>query len=86
MGCAEKLFVCIIRISGRIQENLEVDAVVDKNREVDEAKEAAKRNVVAKMWLNHYNDTLLEKSMITDTQHRKMKVSINSRKPFDWEH
>ena len=48
---------------------------------MDEAKEAAKRNVVEKMWLNYYNNTLLEKGLITETQHRKMRVSINSRKP-----
>jgi len=45
------------------------------------AREAEKRNVVEKMWLNYYNNTLLEKGLITESQHRKMRVSINSRKP-----
>ena len=39
------------------------------------------KSVVEKMWLNYFNNQLLEKGMITETQHRKMKVSINSRKP-----
>jgi len=47
----------------------------------NEANEAAKRNVVEKMWLNYYNNVLFEKGLITETQHRKMKVSISSRKP-----
>ena len=45
------------------------------------ANEANRRAVVERMWLNHYNNTLLEKGLITECQHRKMKVSINSRKP-----
>lgn len=51
----------------------------------DSAKEAAKRNVVAKLWLNYYNNTLLEKGFITEYQHRKINISINSRKPSDTE-
>ena len=47
----------------------------------NEANEAAKRNVVEKMWLNYYNNVLFEKGLITETQHRKMKLSISSRKP-----
>ena len=47
----------------------------------NEANEAAKRNVVEKMWLNYYNNMLLAKGLITESQHRKMRVSINSRKP-----
>ena len=45
------------------------------------AREAEKRNVVEKMWLNYYNDTLLEKALITEPQHRKMKVRISRRTP-----
>ena len=55
--------------------------MAENHSEIAEAKEAVKRNVVEKMWLNYYNNTLLEKGLITETQHRKMRVSINSRKP-----
>ena len=44
-------------------------------------KEAAKQNAVEKMWLHYYNNSLFEKGLITEIEHRKMKVSINSRKP-----
>jgi len=47
--------------------------------------EAARRNAVEKMWLNFYNNSLLEQGLITPTQHRKMKVQINSRKPASLE-
>lgn len=55
--------------------------MAENHIEMNEAKEAAKRNVVEKMWLNYYNNMLLEKGLITESQHRKMRVSINSRKP-----
>lgn len=45
-----------------------------------EANEAARRAVVEKMWLNHFNNILLEKGLITEVQHRKMKIQISSRK------
>lgn len=35
---------------------------------------------VEKMWLNHFNNGLLEQGLITPDQHRKMKVYINTRK------
>lgn len=43
--------------------------------------EQQRRNVVEKMWLNYFNNGLLEKGMITPTQHRKMKLHISTRKP-----
>lgn len=55
--------------------------MAENHGEMNSASEAAKRNVVEKMWLNYYNNTLLEKGLITESQHRKMRVSINSRKP-----
>lgn len=55
--------------------------MAENHGKIEKAKEAEKRNVIEKMWLNYYNTTLLEKGLITETQHRKMKVSINSRKP-----
>ena len=56
----------------------EVRNVVDQ---VHNSKEAQRRNVVEKTWLNHYNQILLEKGLITEAQYRKMKVRISSRKP-----
>lgn len=50
-----------------------------------DAKEAAKRNAVEKMWLHYYNNSLFEKGLITEIEHRKMKGSINSRKPHAME-
>jgi len=42
--------------------------------------EVKKRCVVEKMWLHYFNNSLLEKGLITEAQHRKMKNQINSRK------
>ena len=42
--------------------------------------EQKRRNVVEKMWLNYFNNGLLEKGMITPEQHRKMKLYISTRK------
>ena len=46
----------------------------------NEENEVKKRCVVEKMWLNYFNNSLLEKGLITEAQHRKMKIQINSRK------
>lgn len=43
--------------------------------------EQKRRRVIEKMWLNYYNNTLLEKGLITETQHRRMQVRISSRLP-----
>ena len=48
--------------------------------EDQQKKDAIKQNIVEKMWLHYFNNSLLEQGLITETQHRKMKVSINSRK------
>ena len=45
------------------------------------SNEQRRKSVVEKMWLNYYNNSLLEKGMITQDQHRRMQVQINSRKP-----
>lgn len=55
--------------------------MAENHCEMNGANEAAKRSVVEKMWLNYYNNVLLEKGLITESQYRKMRVSINSRKP-----
>lgn len=43
--------------------------------------EQRRKNVVEKMWLNYFNNGLLEKGMITPEEHRKMKNYITTRKP-----
>lgn len=45
------------------------------------SNEQQRRNVVEKMWLNYFNNTLLEKGMISPEDHRRMKVYISTRKP-----
>jgi len=45
------------------------------------SNEQKRRNVVEKMWLNYFNDQLYERGMITDTQHRQMKIQISGRRP-----
>lgn len=52
--------------------------MADKEALTNEQK---RQSVVEKMWLNYFNNQLLEQGLITETQHRKMKVKINSRKP-----
>ena len=56
----------------------EVGGMADKEALTNEQK---RQSVVEKMWLNYFNNQLLEQGLITETQHRKMKVKINSRKP-----
>lgn len=43
--------------------------------------EQIRRAAVEKMWLNYFNNSLLEQGVITSEQHRKMKVQIATRKP-----
>lgn len=38
-----------------------------------------KQVAVERMWLRYYNDTLLSKGLITETQHRKMAAKIACR-------
>ena len=47
----------------------------------DTINEAKRRAVVERAYLHFYNNTLLEKGIITPDQHRKMKVYIATRKP-----
>ncbi len=44
------------------------------------SNEQKRKNAVEKMWLNYYNNTLLEKGLISESQHRKMRIMISSRK------
>lgn len=48
--------------------------------EIIEINEARRRAVVEKMYLNYFNNGLLEQGIITPEQHRKMKVQIAARK------
>lgn len=48
--------------------------------EIIENNEAKRRTVVERMWLNFFNNGLLEQGIITPEQHRKMKVQIATRK------
>ena len=43
--------------------------------------EQLRRAAVEKMWLNYFNNGLLEQGIITPEQHRKMKVQIATRIP-----
>lgn len=49
--------------------------------EIIENSEAKRRAVVERMWLNFFNNGLLEQGIITPEQHRKMKLQIATRKP-----
>ena len=42
--------------------------------------ESLRRAAVERMILNHYNNTLLQKGMITEKEHHLMQVQIQSRK------
>lgn len=48
--------------------------------------EQLRRAVVEKMYLNHFNNSLLEQGIITTDQHRKMKIYISTRKTSPMEH
>lgn len=43
--------------------------------------EQLRKATVERMWLNYYNNTLLEQGLISADMHRKMKVQIATRKP-----
>lgn len=43
--------------------------------------EQMRRAVVEKMYLNYFNNELLEQGIITPEEHRKMQVQIAARKP-----
>ena len=43
--------------------------------------EARRRAMVEKMWLKYFNNSLLERGLITLAQHQKMELHIKTRKP-----
>lgn len=54
--------------------------MAENHYEMDGSNEAVKRSVVEKMWLHYFNNSLLEKGLITEAQHSKMKTQISRRK------
>ena len=45
-------------------------------QDVDEQK---KKAIMEQLWLTYFNDTLLEKGVITEEQHNKMRVMVQNR-------
>ena len=43
--------------------------------------EAEKQNVIDKLWLNYFNDTLFDKGLISEDDRNRMRIRINQRKP-----
>lgn len=43
------------------------------------SNEVKKQAVWEELWLNYYNDTLLKEGLITEQEHRMMKLKIKSR-------
>ena len=41
--------------------------------------EKKKQSILEKLWLTYYNDTLLEKGVISQEEHDKMRVKIQTR-------
>lgn len=41
--------------------------------------EQEKQTIFERLWLTYYNDTLYEKGVISEREHRKMKSIIRSR-------
>lgn len=46
-----------------------------------EYTEAEKQNVVDKLWLNYFNDTLYAQGLITEDIRNRMRNQISRRKP-----
>ena len=43
--------------------------------------EAERQNVIDKLWLNYFNDTLFDKGLISEDDRNRMRTRINQRKP-----
>lgn len=43
--------------------------------------EAEKQNVIDKLWLQYFNDTLYDKGLISEDIRNRMRNQINRRKP-----
>lgn len=55
-----------------------------REQELNEKKcmtKAEKQNVIEKLWLNHYYDTLFAKGLISESDRNRMRNRINQRRP-----
>ena len=43
--------------------------------------EGEKQNVIDKLWLNYFNDTLYDRGLISEDDRNRMRNRINHRKP-----
>ena len=50
-------------------------------QQMDSSLTATQQAVIRNLWLNYYNNTLLEKGIISKDEHRKMKIKINNKYP-----
>ena len=50
-------------------------------QQMEDSLTAAQQAVIRNLWLNYYNNTLLEKGIISKDEHRKMKIKINNKYP-----
>ena len=57
---------------------MEAKHMAEKHKMTDEER---RRAVVERMWLHYFNNGLLEKGLITEAEHRRMKLYITTRKP-----
>ena len=62
----------------RISQRQEV-AVIEK--QADFTLTSSQQAVMRNIWLNYYNNILLEKGIITAEEYRKMKLKINNKYP-----
>jgi hypothetical protein len=51
---------------------------VEKNRKLHDANQ--QNALIEKLWLHYYNQTLYDKSIISDSDYTRMKAKINSRR------
>lgn len=51
-------------------------------KQMDSSLTATQQAVIRNLWLNYYNNTLLEKGTISKDEHRKMKIKINNKYPI----
>ena len=52
--------------------------VAEKNQLTNEQR---RKEMAEKLWLNYFNDTLFQQSIITEAERNRLKSKINSRKP-----
>ena len=71
----------VIPNSGNNTHRLEAKDMAKSVNQIIESSEAKRRAAIERMWLNHFNNGLLEQGLISPEQHRKMKLQIATRKP-----